>query len=225
MADTLIRTFHKGDKGPDVEAMKRALKKAGFKRFLVMNQRFGSAADRQLRLFQKSKGLSVDGVYGQKTHNALWKYVDDYGEVLFSKAPKASPEEKMYAELIMWCERVTRSNAPYVWGGSHGVPLANVDPDDGMDCSSSTSFVLQRAGLFGQKYAWVSGEFAMRYGRPGSGSLFTIYANNGHVFIRLHKGKYWRFDTSPQGDGGRGPELRRLPRFTRGFYARCLPGM
>jgi hypothetical protein len=221
----LIRNIKQGDVGPDVLAVKRALKAAGFQTGISLSQRrFGSAMNKQLRRFQLKHSLPVDGVYGQRTHAKLWSHFDNYGKELMTKAPKQTPQEKAFAELIMWCEAVTRRDPPYVWGGGHGVPLDELSPGTGMDCSSSTSLVLSRAGLFESDYAWVSGTFASNYGYPGMGEFFTVYANNGHVFIRFHKGRYWRFDTSPQGDGGRGPELRRLPRFTRGFYARRRPG-
>jgi alpha-tubulin suppressor-like RCC1 family protein len=74
--------------------------------------------------------------------------------------------------------------------------------------------------MFGMgQYAIVSGEFN-GWGKAGTGKYFTVYCNSTHVFIRLHKSQWWRFDTSPHGDGGRGPKLRYLPRFTGGFATR-----
>jgi hypothetical protein len=95
----------------------------------------------------------------------------------------------------------------------------------GLDCSSSSSLALKRAGLFSDNVAWVSGRFASSYGQPGPGQHFTVWANGGHVWIEFHGlGAAKRFDTSPHGSGGRGPRLRYTPRSTSGFVARHWPG-
>jgi hypothetical protein len=221
----LKRPIARGDKGPDVLAVKRALKKAGYGKYLVMNRSFGSGLDRQLRKFQKAHDLPADGVYGDKTHAKLRYAFDFFGLQLLSQAPSVSPEELAYKDLLMWCEAVHKAAPPYVWGGGHGEPLDSVSVSQGMDCSSSCSLVLDRAGMMPGEWAWVSGTFASNYGYPGKGEFFTIYANWEHVFIRFHKGPYWRFDTSPHGEGGRGPRLRKMPRFTSGFTMRRWPKM
>ena len=105
------------------------------------------------------------------------------------------------------------------------IPIKDIRYDQKLDCSSSTSKALYDAGLFeGRDYAIVSGSFDL-WGAPGKGRTFSVYYNGDHVWIRLHRTKWWRFDTSPHGDGGRGPRLRMLPRFTRGFAVRHFPGM
>jgi hypothetical protein len=130
--------------------------------------------------------------------------------------------ERLYAEA----KRISDAGGPYVYGGGHGPKLSGLNPKSGLDCSSSTSLALKRAGLFDPDTAWVSGDFT-RYGQPGAGKHVTIYANGGHVWIRLKvPGKRgWRFDTSPYGDGGRGPRIRTTSRPTAGFVARHPPGL
>lgn len=219
----LNRTIKRGDAGPDVLAVKRALKAAGYGRGIVLNRKFGSAVDRQLRRWQKNHALPVDGVYGEKTHKTLLPWFDDYGKKLLEDAPKSSPEEERFNRLLSFMEKMARDTPGYVWGGGHSEPLNSLKTTDGMDCSSSCSFALWHEELFHDDWAWVSGTFE-RYGLPGGGEFFTVYANADHVWIRLHKGPYWRFDTSPHGDGGRGPRLRKLPRFTSRFVARHHAG-
>lgn len=219
----LIRTLRRGMKGPDVLAVKRALRAADYGLGLVMTRTFGSGLDRQLRRFQKAKNLPVDGIYGARTHKVLARYFDAYGLHLLAAAPQISDEEATYNSLIAYMEKMTRDTPGYLYGGGHGAPLDSLRTTQALDCSSSVSLALYKVGLFPEDWAWVSGTFAYGYGQPGPGQFFTVYANAEHVFVRLHKGPYWRFDTSPHGDGGRGPQLRKLPRFTSGFTARHWP--
>jgi hypothetical protein len=220
----LNRSIKRGDHGSDVLALGRALIAAKYKRGVIKNRRFGSAKDKQLRRFQRAHGIPADGILGPVTFERLKPFVDAYGMHLFSQAPKLTPQEQKFNELLAWCEKLTRDTPGYVWGGGHGPPLADLSTKQGMDCSSSCSLALWKPGLFPDYVAWVSGTFAWKYGKPGKGEFFTVYANADHVFIRFHKGPYWRFDTSPHGDGGRGPRLRRLPRFTFGFTSRHWEG-
>lgn len=113
----------------------------------------------------------------------------------------------------------------YNYGGGHGMPLKTIKAHDGLDCSSSTALALKRAGLYPLEYAMVSGDFMHRWGAPGKGRYFTVWASPVHVWIQFHFGVFWRLDTSPWGDGGTGPRMRRLPRLTRGFQPRHWPGL
>lgn len=117
----------------------------------------------------------------------------------------------------------------YVYGGGHGVPLSDIDPGDGLDCSSSVCLVLKRCGMWRGRYAGVSGSFK-NWGQPGRGRYFTVWYNERHVWIEFHGGtdvfgQYKRFDTSPWGWGGRGPRVRKLGRPRYGFQARHWPGL
>lgn len=123
------------------------------------------------------------------------------------------------------CAQISAQNRPYVYGGGHGKPLAQITASEGLDCSSSVSLALFAAGLFGDRTtAIVSGDFANSYGKAGKGDGFTIYANGEHVWIEFADGT--RFDTSPQGDtSGSGPRLRTKPRNDQArFTARHYPG-
>jgi hypothetical protein len=124
-------------------------------------------------------------------------------------------------------QSVSGHTAGYLLGAGHGRPLDSLDPNGRFDCSSSTSYVLRKADMFPREYAMVSGDFR-NWGEPGKGSYFTVYYNAGHVWIRLHRSRWWRFDTSPQGDPRSpksGPRLRYVPRFTTSFGARHWKGM
>jgi hypothetical protein len=68
---------------------------------------------------------------------------------------------------------------PYLYGGGHGQPLSTLAPS--YDCSSSTSYILHAAGLFGPR-PQDSSELE-RYGQSGPGKWITVYANSAHAFI------------------------------------------
>lgn len=129
--------------------------------------------------------------------------------------------------LMAACKELSDAAAGYLLGAGHGVAIATVDPKNKFDCSSSTSWVLAKAGMFTAKSAIVSGDFASSWGEPGRGRRFTVWANGSHVWTEFHGPVEWRrFDTSPQGDThGRGPRLRTTQRSTAGFTPRHWPGV
>jgi hypothetical protein len=115
-------------------------------------------------------------------------------------------------KLFKACKRISDAGGPYVYGGGHGPPLSSLRGGQGLDCSSSTSLALYKAGLWDDRTtARVSGDFA-DWGRGGRGEIFTVCYSGEHVYIRFESGMgvdYTRFDTSPWGDNhGSGPRLR-----------------
>jgi hypothetical protein len=130
----------------------------------------------------------------------------------------------LYAE----CKKISDNRSSYVYGGGHGTPLKSLKSSSHMDCSSSVSLALYRAGLFqDHKVAIVSGEFASSWGTAGKGKEFTVFANGEHVWIEGYDdvGSFaWRFDTS-QHSGKSGPMLTTVKRTDqRRFHARHLKG-
>ncbi len=127
--------------------------------------------------------------------------------------------------LFYECERISNTGGPYVYGGGHGKPLAQLHSSEGLDCSSSVSLALWRAGFYTDNYATNSTGF-MTWGKPGRGKKFTVYASSQHVWIQFESRglKHWRFDTSPWGYGGSGPRLRWTKRGISGFVARHYSG-
>lgn len=102
---------------------------------------------------------------------------------------------------------------PYIYGGGH----RNLENAPGYDCSSTTSYILNHAGLM--KGTGTSGSF-MTYGKPGPGKWITIYAKRGHVFTTIGG---LRLDTGY--GGGDGPRWHTTPRPTKGFVVRHPPGL
>jgi hypothetical protein len=125
-------------------------------------------------------------------------------------------------DLKSICKRISDNRHTYLYGGSHGPPLSKLKDSSPFDCSSSCSYALYKAGLFGgRKVAIVSGEFARSYGKPGEGDEFTIMANGEHVWIEFEDGS--RFDTS-QHTGKSGPMYTTVKRNDQArFTKRCHP--
>jgi cell wall-associated NlpC family hydrolase len=124
------------------------------------------------------------------------------------------------------CKAISDRHYPYVWGGGHG--RCGEPSGGGFDCSGSVCAALGAAHL-GYRLGGnvdVSGTIASSWGMPGEGKSFTVWANAEHVWIQLKGlGPAWRFDTSPWGSGGDGPQLRTGPRSTSGFSARHWSGL
>ena len=79
-ADEMLR---KGDRGEDVKWVQRRLQLHGFDAG-APDGVFGAKTNRQVRAFQKAKGLEVDGVVGPATRKALKRR---------AKAPQSAPPQ------------------------------------------------------------------------------------------------------------------------------------
>ena len=98
-----MRILRRGSTGPAVELLQLALNRAGFGE-LQTDGIFGSATDAALRRFQKSKGISADGIAGQETHRVLLPWYTGYlvykirrGDTVYSIAARyGSSESAIY---------------------------------------------------------------------------------------------------------------------------------
>lgn len=131
-------------------------------------------------------------------------------------APRSAPGS--VKRMIAAGNRI--GDRPYVYGGGH--------PDFlhawGLDCSSSTSYILNGGDAFGTS-SYVSGDFET-WGEPGPGRWVTIYANAGHVWTRIAglRNDTGRYDTGPNG-GESGPRWRLGSRPETGFVVRHPRGL
>lgn len=85
MTIPFVRALHQGDTGPDVRAVKRALRKAGFGHGITITSTLGKTAVRNLERFQLRNHLAADGIYGPATHKLLEPFVDRYGAELLDQ--------------------------------------------------------------------------------------------------------------------------------------------
>lgn len=228
------RRFKQGDKGPDVEAVGHALSRLGYgiklHWFLLQPQtsrrKWGLRKRKALKKFKRiHPRLVTDDVYSIKTHKELTKFFTKYEKELM-ESYKPPVHSIHWEKMLKAMKELNGKTAGYIYSAGHGSSLKDLTPKSYYDCSSAVSKILYEGGVFPSEYAWSSGQFA-NYGLPGKGKYFTVYYHSGHVFLRLHKSIWWRFDTSPYSytDNRKGPRLRLLPRPTFGFGARHWPGM
>ena len=153
------------------------------------------------------------GITGSSKPTGKYQYQFVYGKSVILRgkvavAPQSSPE--IVKRAVAAGNRL--QGKPYIYGGGH----RNLENAPGYDCSSTTSYVLNHAGLL--QGTMTSGSF-MSYGKPGPGKWITIYAKRGHVFSIIGG---LRLDT---GYGGwDGPRWHTSPRPTKGYTMRHPPG-
>lgn len=240
-----MRTLYPPDhvKGPvpgrdDVIAIKRAVSRAGY--YPWRGSRFNNSYNEEfttsgIKSFQKKVGLPATGVYTKATHDKLrntrsmakpteWAF-DSFSITLIKNAIAKETETIPLEKARMMLAFCRGFEGPYIYGGQHDTSFLNDDRTDGFDCSSSTSYVLWKFNLLGSTQAHVS-EWFETWAEPGRGKYITVHANDDHVWMEfsLPEG-YHRFDTSPHGDGGRGPRVRTGVRSDSGFVHRHPKGM
>jgi hypothetical protein len=109
--------------------------------------------------------------------------------------------------IVNACKLLDSYRIPYPrpmvhYGGSNCQDPPSKSP--GLDCSSSTSWVMHKAGAWsGGCDAIVSGDFASSWGEPGRGKFVTVWANGGHVFTEVNAPGvgHMQGNTSGGGDG------------------------
>jgi cell wall-associated NlpC family hydrolase len=121
---------------------------------------------------------------------------------------------------------------PYNYGGGHMTPArptpGSQGPYDGLDCSSSVSWVLQHAGI---RVPTMDSTSFMRWGEPGPGTSVTLYTNPTHIIMSVLVDKRPRyFGTSAFGhpQAGTGPAWFTRPvssGYLAGFVQRHPAGL
>lgn len=72
-----MRTLSRGDRGPQVELLQLALRRAGAYGGGCSGF-FGAETQAALKLFQRRRGLAADGIAGERSHRALEPYYTGY---------------------------------------------------------------------------------------------------------------------------------------------------
>jgi len=159
------------------------------------------------------------------------KTVPVTGKLSHSNPYKASVDKRS-ALVYQACLAMDRKRYPYVWGGGHyACGMADKGAGGtltGFDCSGSTCAVLAAAhlGFYQGGPVDVSGTIAAKWGQPGEGRTFTVWANSVHVFIIFNtpKGRQ-HFGTGDWGKGWGGAGFNPNMHPTGGFTPRHWPGL
>lgn len=112
----------------------------------------------------------------------------------------AKPSKKTvrrYKAIDFYAKRLEQGEVPYDYGGGHE-PGTPKNPSAGLDCSSSTVWVLRKSGVKIPNI--VSGEFG-NYLPSGPGAV-TVFYNDGHVFMRIGDRYYGTSSSNPKSGPG-----------------------
>jgi RNA polymerase sigma factor (sigma-70 family) len=105
------------------------------------------------------------------------------------------------APLLIYrvAQELARQDRAYAFGGGHRTFLGAVGPRDPLDCSGAASLLLRRAGALDSDTAWVSRDFAEKWGVAGEGRHVTLWANDEHVWLEFNidSDHSQRFDPTP----------------------------
>jgi RNA polymerase sigma-70 factor, ECF subfamily len=130
-------------------------------------------------------------------------------------------------QLYRAAQALARQDRAYRFGGGHHKDLSLIRPREPLDCSAATSLILLQAGLFEPGPALTSARLAEAWGEPDEGRYFTLWANQGHVWIefKLDADHGERFDPTPS---RLAPDNNSMPTKqgpTRDFIPRHWPGL
>jgi peptidoglycan hydrolase-like protein with peptidoglycan-binding domain len=185
-------TLRSGSRGAWVTTLQRELNSAGYG--TSVDGQFGPGTVRVVNQFKAAHGLAQDGVFGTKSWAALATAQNAAQGPAAPGLARLNPDGTATApanappavqNVIAAANQIAFK--PYIYGGGHGTWI-----DSGYDCSGSVSYALHGAGLISVPEA--SGELES-YGGAGPGQWITIWANAGHVYMRV-AGLY--FDTAAQ---------------------------
>ena len=200
------RTMREGMNGKDVKQLQRYLNAAGYS--TTADGAFGPLTGKSVRRFERADSRPVDGVVPRKDANAIEKAATNAEPEQTEPVEDTAPTETGRARITSDGLAVAPADAPpevqqvidagneiakkpYEYGGGHGDWN-----DSGYDCSGSVSYALHGAGLVRRPMS--SGEYP-GWGRSGRGEWITIYANGGHMFMKIAG---LRFDTSGLDEDG-----------------------
>lgn len=173
--NVLIR---KGTYGTGVKWVQDMLNHNGYN--LSVDGIFGQLTYNAIINFQSSKGLGVDGIVGMQTRTALKNYADS------SSLPKFSRTSLSLLGIIKNCKSYYANNN-FIYSTASGVRTIPADKSKSyngnyyVDCSTFTSWVLY-------EYALINGNIPMQnyFNTQKSSSTFaSIGANGGNDYLKV----------------------------------------
>ncbi|MGH2837698.1 MAG: peptidoglycan-binding domain-containing protein [Thermoleophilaceae bacterium] len=187
------RLLHSGMRGRDVRGLQWHLGRVGFG--TSIDGAFGPLTKAAVMRWEGSRGRGVNGVATRRDQNALKHTRRNRTRRTSRPRVNAWISRRGFAHISPSAPRKVRrliragnriAKAPYTYGGGHGSWN-----DSGYDCSGSVSYVLHHAGLLSGA-ARPSGGF-MNWAFSGRGKWVTVYANSGHMWLKVAG---IRFDTT-----------------------------
>lgn len=148
------RYLHYGLKGPDVVALKRALRKAGYRPLLKKgqtdNNKFGVGLVAQVNEYKKAKNLPNPNSVGPKMIQMLWPHYDGYSQWLQKEAFDALHKEDWRAKGVRYC-LYAYSNREYMHYTQDSRRMTDMAPPPNVpndtDCSGFSTWIYKSVGL------------------------------------------------------------------------------
>ena len=141
------------------------------------------------------------------------------GAPLTLEQPQArSAQQVKFDRILKRAEDIDKREHPYLWGGGHVADAKTLKKYDGpLDCSGAVSKVL---GIDPR----VSGQFET-WGKPGEATGkrgVTIYANSGHILMKVGNRFFGTSSANPRGGAGWIPSSKVSKQYLSRFTARHL---
>ena len=187
------RPLKMGMQGRDVGGLQWHLRRVGYG--ISRDGAFGPVTQGAVMRWERSRGRRVNGVMTRRDQRALKHTRRNRTQRTSRPRVRAWISRRGFAHISPSAPRKVRrliragneiATKPYRYGGGHGSWN-----DSGYDCSGSVSYVLHHAGLLSGS-ARPSGGF-VNWGFAGSGKWVTVYANSGHMWLKVAG---IRFDTT-----------------------------
>ena len=187
------RLLRQGMQGRDVRGLQWHLGRVGYG--TSIDGAFGPLTRAAVTRWEGARGRRVNGVMTRRDQGALKRTRRGGRQRTSRPRARAWISRRGFAHISPSAPRKVRrliragnriAKLPYRYGGGHGSWN-----DSGYDCSGSASYVLHHAGLLSGS-ARPSGGF-MNWGLAGSGKWVTVYANSGHMWLKVAG---IRFDTT-----------------------------
>lgn len=179
------------DKGADVLAYHRALRKRGFKKVLI-GRTAGPQFVAAVKQVQRNHHLKVDGIIGQKTHNIIRPSIDRYGAWLIKHAKLRHHDIPNTSQAL--AKRLLELNRVGRWHDDNGQGLRQIQrvANGQMLYSKCGGYVhldkrtlqtlvwlIDVKGFRIGTYAWCSDHFCDGYHGHAGGLAFDISSING----------------------------------------------
>lgn len=169
------REFHPGARGPDVRAVKRALRKAG-QTGMADNTLFGQRAQECLAAFKHRHGLLQDPVYTRQAHEKLMPFFDLFGASLMSQEAATIARTRLRARFVEARRWMVAHHGTFDYAETRPIPetLAPFESEQRIrtDCSGSIELAAR----------WTAGcPDPSRLGFNGEGNTATLMGGCRHI--------------------------------------------
>ncbi|MBU9713716.1 peptidoglycan-binding protein [Evansella tamaricis] len=179
------RTLREGMRGDDVVALQEALRQRGHFTHHTSTGFFGTITRDAVRSFQRSAGITVDGIAGPQTFRALNNTTASSGSSNVSAGHVSNPTNSASSTLNAVINTgKSLIGTPYVWAGS--TPA-------GFDCSGFLQYVFAQHGISIPRTVATIHSATTRVSTPQVGDLvfFETYAPGpSHAGIYLGNGEF-----------------------------------